>query len=181
MTTDTRLLTGEDFLLLPLDEPAELVEGRVVRMGRPTPRHGGIQAFMTVRLGQFGEETGRGRVLTDFGLFTRRDPDTVRGPDLGFLSYARWPGPLPESYLTIPPELVVEIVSPSNSWDDLLTKVHEYLALGVEQVWVVSPALRTVAVFRQGRGMVELGAEETLSGEGILDGFSLALADLFAR
>lgn len=181
MTTETRLLTAEEFLDLPLDEPAELVEGRVALMGRPTPRHGRIQAYLTMRLGQFGEETGRGRVVVECGLYTRRDPDTVRGPDLIFLSSERWPGPLPDRYLEVPPELVVEIVSPSNRWDDLLTKVHEYLALGVEEVWVVSPGLRTVAVFRPGRSMVELREGDILRGEGVLAGFELAVADLFAR
>ncbi len=181
MTTEARVLTAEEFRALPLDEPAELVEGRVALMGRPTPRHGGILMLLGSRLDRFGDETGRGRAIADFGLYTRRDPDTVRGPDLGFLSYQRWPGPLPDEYLAIAPELVVEIVSPSNSWDALLAKVHEYVALGVEQVWVVSPALRTVALCQPGAPMVEVGEGEVLRGVGVLDGFTIAVSELFSR
>ena len=84
----------------------------------------------------------------DSGVITERDPDTVRGADVSFYSYERLPkGPIPSGYLSFPPNLIVEVRSPDDRWRDLLTKVNEYLAVGVTCVIVLDPEPRSAHVF----------------------------------
>ncbi len=111
---------------------------------------------------------------------TRRAPDTVRAVDVAFISRIRQPK-RPTTFLTAAPELVVEIVSPSDRWDGIRQKLAEYFAAGVERVWIVEPGPRTVLVFRAVTAFSELGEGDTLRGEGVLSGFELPLAELFAE
>src|SRR5271165_889101 len=113
--TTEPLLTAEQFAQRPdSGHPEELVRGRVVPMPMPRPRHGEICKKVGRILGNWVEEEDLGRVLSnDTGVITERDPDTVRGADISFYSYARVPrGPLPDRYLDTPPDLVVEVLSP---------------------------------------------------------------------
>src|SRR5579863_7618088 len=104
MTTATKLMTAEEFRLLPDDgQPKELIQGVPVDMTLPTPRHGEICVNVAYLLRRFLEDNPRGRVVSnDAGIITERDPDTLRGADVAFYSYARVPaGPLPSGYLEV--------------------------------------------------------------------------------
>ncbi len=78
-------------------EPEELVRGRVVRMNPPKPYHGWVCLKVGRTLGQHVDEHDLGYVLSnDSGVITERDPDTLRGADIAFYSYAKVPkGSLP--------------------------------------------------------------------------------------
>src|ERR671927_217932 len=92
------LLTAEQYARLPdTGVPTELVRGKVVEMNVPTPRHGQICSKVDRLVGNFADEHRLGHVVVnDSGVVTERDPDTVRGADAAFYSYARVPpGPLP--------------------------------------------------------------------------------------
>src|SRR5438067_11437479 len=88
-----RLLTAEEYAKLPdTGVPTELVRGRVIEMNVPAPRHGEICWKVARLVGVYAEDQGLGRiVINDAGVITRRDPDTVRGGDLAYTSYARGP------------------------------------------------------------------------------------------
>src|SRR5438105_2756580 len=88
-----RLLTAEDYLLLPDSGlPNELVRGRIVTMNPPTPFHGYVCANTAGILREFVQPRDLGRVMTnDSGVVTERGPDTVRGADVAFYSYQRLP------------------------------------------------------------------------------------------
>src|SRR5262245_30633177 len=104
------LLTAEEFAERPdPGYPEELVRGRIVPMTIPKPRHGEVCGRAVRILGNFVEDRGLGRVLSnDTGVITERGPDTVRGADVCYYSYAQVPrGPLPDRYLDTPPDLVV--------------------------------------------------------------------------
>src|SRR5438128_1535309 len=108
MTTAVKLMTAEEYRLLPDDGcPTELVQGRVVTMNMPAPRHGQICAKTAHIVNSYLDTNDVGQVVTnDSGVIVERDPDTVRGADVGFYSYKRIPkGPLPEGYLSVAPEL----------------------------------------------------------------------------
>jgi Uma2 family endonuclease len=114
------------------------------------------------------------------GIYTRRNPDRVRGADIAFLSRERCPGRPPRGFLDIAPELVVEIMSPSDRWQEVRQTLAEYFAIGVHWVWIVEPDNRTVLVYRSATDLRQYGPEDTLVGEGMLAGFTLVVAELFA-
>jgi Uma2 family endonuclease len=113
--------------------PEELVRRRIVTTPQPKPRRGEICNKAGRILGNYAEERDLGRVLSnDSGVIPERSPDTVRGADISFYSFARVPtGPLPDHYLDTPPDLVVEVLSPGDRWPNELRKVAEYVDAGV--------------------------------------------------
>lgn len=176
----TRLITGDELLMMTDIGRAELIEGRIVRMTSPGGEHGRLELGLAFELETFVRQRGLGRVLTgEVGIYTRRDPDSVRGADIAFYSYERMPGEFPSGYLEIAPDLVVEIMSPSDRWSEVREKVEEYFSIGVWQVWIVEPANRTIFVYRSPVDVQRLGETDTLVGEGVLEGFSLPVARIF--
>ena len=143
------LMTAEQFGQRPdPGYPEELVQGRIVAMPPPDRKHGYVcgQAYYIIR--HFVDEHELGRVMSnDSGVITQRDPDTVRGADVAFYSYARLPkGPLPTGYGPEVPELAVEVRSAHDGWPEILEKVAEYLAAGVLTVVVLDPGPQTAHV-----------------------------------
>ena len=113
------LMTAEQFGRRPdPGYPEELVRGRVVAMSVPDRRHGYVCGKADRIFGNFVDAREIGRVMcNDSGVITERDPDTVRGADVAYYSYARLPkGPLPTGYGPEVPELVVEVRSSSDRW-----------------------------------------------------------------
>jgi Uma2 family endonuclease len=150
MSTIERLLTAEEYARLPDNgEPTELVRGKIVSMNVPNLRHGWLCIRMGRLVGNFVAERDLGYVMgNDAGMITERDPDTVRGPDLSFFSYARIPkGAGLACYAEVPPEIVVEVRSPRDRWPTILRRVSEFLAAGVLAVYVVDGEKETVTVF----------------------------------
>src|SRR5581483_10520332 len=152
MTTvlEKPLLTAEEFLRLPSDgRPKELVRGRIVHMNVPKPRHGQICSKVDRILGNFADERNLGHVVSnDSGVRTERGPDTVRGADVAYYSYSRVPpGPFPDDYLTVVPELVFEIRSPTDRWSAILAKVAEYLEAGITVVCVLDQMTERCLVY----------------------------------
>ncbi len=99
-------------------------------------------------------------------------------PDVAFVSKARQAAPSDRPYGLIPPDLAVEVLSPTNDPDDMRIKVGNYLAVGTV-VWVVNPSKQLVQVFAPGQIVQKLDIDDTLNGGDVLPGFALALKDLF--
>jgi Uma2 family endonuclease len=172
-------ITGEELAALPDLGPCELVRGRIIEMSPTNWKHGLLVQAVADTLHRFVSARGPGKVLTDeVGLYTERAPDTVRGADVIVISNERLGRVRSESFLDVAPELVVEVLSPGNAAQEMSRKVAEYLAAGVDAVWVVDPVGRTVQVHRQsGVDAVEAGG--TIRGEGLLDGLEVDVAVLF--
>ena len=180
--TGAPLLTAEQFAQrLDPGYPEELVRGRVVPMPMPRPRHGEICGRVVRILGNWVEEKDLGRVLSnDTGVITERDPDTVRGADISFYSYARVPrGPLPDHYLEIAPDLVVEVVSPSDRWPKVLAKVAEYLDAGTSAVLVLDDSRRVAHLYRADGATLLLGVADELTVPEMLGDFSVRVGRFF--
>ena len=146
----TALLTAEEFLKCPsAGRSVELVRGVIVEMNPPGIRHGLVCIRFARALGDLVDELQLGQLVgNDAGVITERDPDTVRGADVAFYSFATLPeDEEPAGYCELPPELVCEVTSPDR-WGDVLGKVGEYLNAGVRVVVVVDPQRREVRVFR---------------------------------
>ncbi len=107
-------------------------------------------------------------------------PDTVRAPDVSFLSAARIPPDgLPEGYIDGPPDLAVEIVSPGDTASEIQNKVHDYLAAGARLVWIVYPAQKLVMVHYPDGVAHTLHQADTLTSETVLPGFACPIEELF--
>jgi Uma2 family endonuclease len=84
-----------------------------------------------------------------------------------------------ESYLDVAPELIVEILSPGDRWDEVNDKLTEYFAIGVQMVWVVDPKRKQFHLYRALTEVEILTAEDDISGGEVLSGFSVGVAELF--
>jgi Uma2 family endonuclease len=161
--------------------PEELVRGRIEPMPQPTRRHGQICSKSVRIFGNFAEDHDLGQVLSnDAGVITERGPDTVRGADVAFYSYHRIPrGPLPKDYGEEPPELIVEVRSPSERWPKVLAKVAEYLNAGVLAVVVLDDDTRTALLCLADQAPRRLGPDDELSIPEILPGFAVPVRRFF--
>jgi len=156
------------------------VNGQIVLMDYTGDEHGIIESELSRYLGNFTATRKLGWVLVgEVGLYTRYEPDTVRGVDVIFISRQRLAAPKGKA-LQVAPELVIEIISPNDRWGELRTKIAEYFAIGVERVWIVEPEKKQLLVYRSPTDFTQLTQQETVHGEGILAGFALPLHELFA-
>lgn len=182
--TAGKVLTAEEFARLPnpIDgAKQELVRGEVITMPPPGFAHGNVQLAIGSILRAYSKQSRSGRVVVVSGVVTEEGPDTVRGPDVSYWSYARLPADQnPTGYLEVAPDLCVEVLSPGNTKPKMTRKIREYFAAGVRMVWVVDPEDRTAIVYRQpGDGRV-LWDDATISGEDVLPDFSCPVADFFS-
>jgi Uma2 family endonuclease len=122
-----------------------------------------------------------GRVFgAETGFRIARDPDTVRAPDLAFVSHSRLPaGRSPDGYLDLAPDLVVEIVSPSDRAQDVQEKMQDWMQAGSRLGWLFYPARQPVAVYRSATEVHLLGPDDELDGGDVLPGFRCPVRDFF--
>ncbi|NEP83785.1 MAG: Uma2 family endonuclease [Okeania sp. SIO3B3] len=171
--TITKPLTGSEFAALGDIGPAELVRGEIVPMSPTGHSHGYIEFNLARIVGNFVFNKQLGRLMGgEVGIYTQRQPDTVRAADALFISNARMAKVQSESYLDVAPELVVEIMSPDDHWSELITKLDEYFVIGVELAWVVEPRHKRVHVYRSLADVETLTKTDTLTGGDILPGLS---------
>ena len=175
-------MTAEALFALGDIGRAELVRGEVRQMSPTGYEHGFVECNIGAALRAFVRERKLGRVFTgEVGIFIQRDPDTVRGADVAYLSQERLSRLRSKSYLDVAPELVVEVLSPDDRWSDVTDKLSEYFGIGVEIVWVADPKKRRVHVYRSLTSVEIVGEEDLLSGGDVLSGFSLPVAEVFAE
>jgi Uma2 family endonuclease len=150
--TQTKLLTAEEFMAADLGERRfELVRGEIVEVPPPMPEHGRTCMKVGNVLENYGRESGYGYCIPESAVATERGPDTVRGPDISFFSRARWPeSKIGRGLPPVPPDLVVEVLSPGNRPGEMWRKITEYFDAGINLVIVVDPRMRRVALYRPG-------------------------------
>jgi Uma2 family endonuclease len=182
MTSIQHITTIEELLRAPDLGRCELVGGELVMMSPAGFEHGRIAHRMGVCLDAFVRQHQRGVLTTaETGFVLARNPDTVRAPDVAFITQERVPPSTIAGFFEGPPDLAVEVLSPSDRASDVLAKVHEWLAAGCLAVWVVDPQQKTVAVYDHHGAVALRRPEERLDGGEVLPGFSVDVADLFAR
>jgi Uma2 family endonuclease len=181
--TTTTYLTADEFWELPEVEGKrlELIEGYVIEMPPAGPRHNEIAFYLAVLIFQFVRQHRLGWASGDgTGYLIRGERESVLIPDASFVAAERIPpGETPDTGWTFPPDLAVEVVSPSDRADDVNAKVTTYLQAGTRLVWVVWPRTRTIYAFRAGRADT-LGLNDRLDGGDVLPGFSVPVAEIFA-
>lgn len=135
-------------------------------------------------LGGFVHEARLGSVVMEMLFVLRPTPKLMRRPDLAFVSAERWPlgGRIPRTEAwDVIPDLAIEVVSRSNSADDVALKIESYFDAGVRQVWVIYPVTSKVHVYHSPTEVKILQLGDDLQGEPMIPGFRLPLASLFGE
>jgi Uma2 family endonuclease len=179
--TTAASLTIEDFARLPHDGAQhEVSEGELITLTPAKSLHSRIARLLYKRIEAALEEPGWAEAFVEAGYVLSREPLTIRQPDVSVISKERIQATGPDDYLEGAPELAVEIVSPSDSAEDLEAKVEQYRRAGAQQVWILFPKGKRVHVF-SGKAVTVLDETGTLSGGDLLPGFSLKVSELFAQ
>ena len=181
-TTARQLLTADDLLRLDAQGVrGELIRGALTKTTPAGREHGQIVMNLGAELRNFVKPRKLGTVVgSDSGVWLERDPDTVREPDIAFFSAAKIPldADIP-GYAEVVPDLVVEVVSPSDSRAAVNDKALMWLRYGARLVWVVHPDARVVDVHREGHPVAALGVQHALDGLDALPGFSCPVREIF--
>jgi Uma2 family endonuclease len=190
MVIQEKFYTAEEFWEFShrpenVDKRLELVEGEIREMTPAGGEHGEITFDFGLVIGNFVKERKLGRVTAaETGYILYTDPitgkDTVRGPDIGFVSIERAPQPFSGKFIPMPPDLAIEVVSPDDRADEIDAKVQLYLRYGVRMVVVVYPSSKSVVIHKADQ-MYRLNTEDTLDFADSLPGFTLKVSEIFPK
>lgn len=182
MSTPTQTMTAEQLLKLPRGEfRYELVKGELRTMSPTGGEHGRVTGRITVRLGSYIENNDLGVYFgAETGFKIASDPDTVRAPGFSFISHGRIPeGGITKKFISGAPDLAVEVLSPGDSYNEVLTKVGEWLTAGTRAVWIVSPENRSVIVYRSLMEAPIFSEADELDGGEVVPGFRCRVNEIF--
>lgn len=174
-------LTADEFARRHGGDYVELIDGVVKELPVPFQEHGQVCFKVAFALGNHVIPNDLGHLTTnDSFVQTKSNPDRVRGADVCFFSYERLPkGPMPKGLIRVSPELVVEVRSPSDGWDDVFTQVGEYLAAGVRVVMVVDIATLSASLYRKDEFQQIFDNGDELTIPDVLPGFAVAVRKFF--
>ena len=180
--TKTKFLTADDLLrLYGQGVRGELIRGELHETMSTGINHGRTVIKASVQLGNFIMPRQLGTLVgSDTGIWLERDPDTVREPDIAYISAEKMPldADIP-GYSEVVPDLVVEVRSPNNSLRETREKALMWLNFGVHLVWVAHPENRTVDVYDAEGSILTLTEDDNLDGGDVLPGFSCPVRDIF--
>jgi len=181
--TIPKLMTAEELIHLPtgMGKRYELVHGALKTMSPAGFKHGRIAMRIGARLQTHVSSRGLGSVAAaETGYRLRSNPDTVRAPDVSFVSKARLDktGEV-TAFFPGAPDLAVEVVSPDDTATEVKTEVSEYFEAGAKLVWIIYPDTQEAVVFRSARESVVLVSQDTLDGGEVIPGFTCRVAELF--
>jgi Uma2 family endonuclease len=183
MSTTIQTTTADDLLRMRDDGfRYEIVRGELRKMSPAGHKHGRIAGNITASLGPHVVANQLGRMyVADTGFLIASNPDTVRAPDVAFVSQngldkagdvdGYWPGA---------PDLLVEVISPGDTYTEVEEKVFEWLEAGARMVVVVNPRKRAVTVYRSLTDIVVLTEDDMLDGGDVVPGWTMAMKDIFA-
>lgn len=179
-TPEQRSSALERFLALPEGTPCQLIAGELVMSPAPIPLHQMVILELSIQMSLFVKKEQTGRVFVS-PIDVRLNERSIFQPDILFISKEK-AFLIGERMIEGPPDLVVEVLSPSSAYHDLRTKFRAYQQAGVQEYWIADPERRSVEVFASREGKFQLHQEA--EGEGtvqsvLLPGFSVDLASIF--
>ena len=180
--TGAKLLTADDLLQLDSEGvKGELIMGVLHKKVSSGLEHGQIAVNWAILLGGFVKPRRLGRIFgSDACVLLGRDPDTVREPDVAFISAERMPLEVRERrYAQVVPDLVVEIVSPNDRPVPVFDKAQMWLRHGVRLVWITDPEARTITALPQSGPARTYTENDTLDGGDVLPDFTCPVRDIF--
>jgi Uma2 family endonuclease len=180
--TLTKPVTADELLAMPDDGYRyELIEGELRRRSPAGDEPGRVGMELAIPLGSHIKKHKLGKLyLAETGFLITTNPDTVRAPDIAFVRIERVKeSPIVKGYRMGAPDLAVEVVSPGDTVSEVEEKVAEWLAGGARMVWVVSPKLHTVTIYRSLTDIVTLTEKDNLDGGDVVAGFQMSVAEIF--
>jgi len=174
-------MTADELLARqPANKRSELIAGRLVVREPAGLHHGSVAAQLLIAVGSHVAREQLGRVVTaETGFRLRRNPDTVRAPDVAVIRADRWPSAQVDGFGELAPDLVAEVLSPADRAAEVRAKVADWLAAGTQLVWNIDPVRRVAHAFRADGSVTTVAATEQLDGEDVLPGFAIRLSVLF--
>jgi Uma2 family endonuclease len=176
----TALFTIDQLEALPDGDRFELIRGDLREEAPAGEDHSGIQAELIGRLYMYLNQHPGGKVYGDGGIVIEHDPDTVLAPDTAFVRKGRVPTSRKRrGFMTLIPDLVIEIVSPNDRMREIEEKVKLYLSAGVVEVWVVVPHRQRLLVYTDTKQVQKYDEGDVFENSEPLPGFRLLVADIF--
>ena len=180
--TGNRLITADELLKMhSKGKRGELIRGEFIPKMPTAEEHGAIVGNLVGYLWLSVRPNRLGRIVaSDSGVRVETNPDTVREPDIAFISSERRPpGTSVPGYTEIPPDLVVEVVSPSDRQPAINDKARMWVDAGVRLVWVLWPETKMIEIHRPGESVVTLRENDTLTGMDVIPQFTCPVRDIF--
>ena len=181
-TTSTALMTAEELMQLPRGYyRAELINGELITMPLSGFPHGRITTRLSAPLAYFVWDHDLGEVfINDTGFQLTRNPDTVLGPDISFISKERLEerGEI-KGYWQGPPDLAVEVLSPGDRPGEVNKKISQWFSFGTEQVWIIDPKRSSVMVYRSESDITTFSGSDYLEAQDLFPGFRISLERIF--
>lgn len=179
MSTSTLMTAEQLFELSPRLPRAELIEGDLREMTPSGAERGLVSLELMAELRDFLKRNPVGRAFAEVGFVIRRDPDTVLVPDGAFISSERLAlTGVPSSFYNGAPDLVLEVISPTDRPKQYEEKARIWLAAGARLVWLIHPRKCTATIYRPGVDPVTISADDDLTGEDVVTGFQCRLGSL---
>jgi Uma2 family endonuclease len=178
----TRPITIQEFERITLDGRWELIDGEPVEMTPSADESSSIGATILGFLAQYVRESRLGRLYgADGGFVLFPDRATVRVPDAAFVRADRAPqGEARKSFPRLAPDLVVEVLSPSDRASEVVAKLEMYQEAGVPLIWLIDPDNETITIIAAGQPTRVVKPGETFDGGDVLPGFTVPVAEIFA-
>ena len=168
-------MTLEEFLESDL-EGYEYIKGELIPVPPTSGEHGRISVNLILPLGSYVRENRLGDIYVSETGF--RVGERVLMPDIAFLLNEHIPADLSKVF-SIPPDLAIEVVSPTDALHRVVEKAFTYLDAGTQLVWVLEPRSKTVTVYRSETDITLLTRNDTLTGENVIEGFTCQVAEFF--
>lgn len=182
MSVTTHPLTAEALLAMSSTVgKAELLDGELIRMSPAGFEHGSITLKLAWPIARYVEEHELGIVCAaETGFLLRQNPDTVRAPDLAFVSQTRVDqvGPV-KGYWPGCPDLVAEVVSPNDTSSDVQAKALAWIEAGCRIVWIVDPKQKHVMEFRSETSIRVFTVKDRLAASDMFGDWSIEVGKLF--
>jgi Uma2 family endonuclease len=185
MSTQVQLMTADELMMMPDDGYLyELIKGELIKVSPPPGHeHGLVTMNIAGPLYEYVKTRNLGKVYAaETGFLLEQNPDSVRAADVAFVRRKRIEraGSV-KGYWIGAPDLAVEVISPSDTVGRIEGKVAEWLKAGTALLWVVSPRLHTVTVYRSLTDVTILTERDKLDGGDVVPGFSIPVAEIFAE
>jgi len=182
--TEKKTWTDEEFMALPKDgHRYEIVNGELIDMGNSGALHGYVCSLLLATLVSYSLSEKLGIVFDSSTAFKMKNGNR-RSPDISFFAKERLQGitELPSGFLEGAPDLVVEVLSPGNTVEEMHDKLVEYFDNGTRLAWMIHPSEHYILVYRSAQEPDRLlKSVDALDGEEVIPGFSLPVADLFQK
>jgi len=181
MQVKQRLLTVDDLAVLPdNDKRYELHNGVLVEVAGSKYAQTILAAWLIHLLFNFIQQSGIGVKVSGADGAYVLDRYNTRLPDVGYMSPDSVARQRLDEYMIGAPDLAVEVVSPSNTPDDLRQRVGAYLRAGSRLVWLIYPDSKAADVYRPDADTLTYSINDTLDGGDVLPGFSVKVSEIFA-